>query len=125
MKNIFYFISSKGIGTTFHLARAAKELKTNSKNKFTFISDTKEQSSGLLKELADFNCNVKLFGDLEGGGTRRFIAIIKCISFLIKSKPEIIHAQTNIQLVISIIPSIMARSKIFYTIHSYSNSVGG
>jgi glycosyltransferase involved in cell wall biosynthesis len=120
---VFYFISSKGIGITYHLSEFATEIKKHGELNYHFLGDTKEQANGLIDKLKRSAVDFTLFEGLETHN--RLAAMFKCIVFLKRKKVKVLHTQSNFQLILAVIVKLMTNCKIIHTIHSFHNGTGG
>jgi len=120
MRKILYFGSSKGIGLTYHLTKAAKYFHKLEGIELEVVSGVKEQFPGLFDELTKNNVpykKIKGIDEIEHFNVshRKFLNYVKSLS------PDIIHTQTNTHFLHSVLAKYRPKSnfKIFHTIHGY------
>lgn len=119
---VLYFASSKGIGFTGHLSDFAPLL--SAAVNAVFVSGNKEQYPEIFKKLDELNITRETIETLD---TSKNLAthIWGMIKILDKYAPEIVHSQTNYQLLISAILQPFFKYKIIQTIHAFNNGNKG
>lgn len=117
-----YFSSSRGIGFTYHFSEFACRIGQN--EKFIFLSGELEQFPGIFSKLNSANVNRFVIPTLDT--SKNIIKHLIGLRLLIKKyRPEIIHAQTNYQLLLVSLLKPFYKFKIIQTIHAFGNSNGG
>ena len=123
MNKVIFFASSYKIGLTGLLTEQACILNKQAGGNFLFISGEREQFPGLFNKLRDNNVTHKKIIGLDDH--KDLFRIIKEFSQVVDQfEPDIVHTQTNWQLVISVIIKGFYRKKysIFYTVHGYRHN---
>lgn len=123
MVKILFFLSSHKIGLSNLLSEQALYYKQLKYLDFIFIAGENEQEQGLRKRLEAQNISYKIIHGLDEHND--FLNLIKEFKLHVNSvKPDVVHVQTNWQLVIAIVTKIFVtkKYKIFYTIHGYRNN---
>lgn len=123
MIKILFFLSSHKIGLSNLLSEQALYYKQLQHLDFTFVAGENEQEEGLRKRLETRNISYKIIHGLDEHNN--FLNLIKEFKIYVNSvKPDMVHVQTNWQLVIAIVTKIFVskKYKIFYTIHGYRNN---
>jgi glycosyltransferase involved in cell wall biosynthesis len=120
-KKLLYFGSSTGIGLTYHLTIASKYFAKMEEVDYTVVCGDREQFDGLFNILDNYGINYKTFGGIDE--VRNFTrSIIPFLKYVGKEKYDVIHVQTNTQLLYGIIAKLTSKVKLIYTIHSYRAS---
>lgn len=122
MKNLF-FLSSHDIGLSSLLVEQAINLEKYSNLSYSFFSGENEQEKGLRDKLTENNIKLNIINGLDSH--KNFLKLVfKLVNFLKEINPDIVHVQTNWQLVIVVIAKYVTLSnfKIIYTIHGYRNN---
>lgn len=123
MVKILFFLSSHKIGLSNLLSEQALYYKQLKYLDFTYIAGENEQEQGLRQRLEAQNISYKIIHGLDEHNN--FLNLIKEFKVHVNSvKPDVVHVQTNWQLVIAIVTKIFVTKKyrIFYTIHGYRNN---
>jgi glycosyltransferase involved in cell wall biosynthesis len=123
MIKILFFLSSHKIGLSNLLSEQALHYKQLQHLEFTFIAGENEQEEGLRKRLKTQNISYEIIHGLDEHNN--FLHLIKEFKLHVDSvQPDVVHVQTNWQLVIAIVIKIFAtkKYKIFYTIHGYRHN---
>lgn len=116
-----YFASSKGIGFTYHFSEFAASLKSN---ETLFISGEMEQFPGIFKKLDQ--ANVRRVNITALDTSKKILShIVQLIRIVKQFKPELIHSQTNYQLLLAVILKPFFNYKIIQTIHAFNNGESG
>jgi len=117
-KKVLYFGSSARLGLLHHLAIASKYFSKIEELDFTLISGNQEQFSGSFKIIQTNNVNYVTFQGIDEI-KNIFINIIPFLKYVKREKYNIIHVQTNTQLVLGMLAKILLKIKLIYTMHSH------
>lgn len=120
---VLFFLSSHKIGLTNLLSEQAIYLNKLETLDFDFIAGEKEQEKGLTEYLKSQNISCKRLNGLDDhkeffrliGDLKKYINIVQ---------PDIVHVQTNWQLVIAALTKSLVKKKykILYTIHGFRHN---
>jgi len=120
---IIFFLSSYKIGLTNLLSEQAIFLSKLEKISFSFVAGEKEQENGLSTMLANNNVVCKRINGLDEHN--EFLRLVKEFKVFVENeKPDIVHVQTNWQLMIAVFTKqfIKKKYKILYTIHGFRHN---
>jgi len=123
LNKIIFFTSSHRIGLTGLLTEQACILNKQAGANFLFVSGEREQFTGLFNKLRDNNVTHKKIIGLDDH--KDFFRIIRDYNQLVDQfKPNVVHTQTNWQLVVAAIAKFLYKRKylIFYTVHGYRHN---
>ncbi len=123
LKKVIFFTSSHRIGLTGLLAEAACFLNKERGETFLFISGQREQFPDLFDNLRHNHVRHEKIEGLDDH--KDLFRIIKDFNLLVDQfKPDIVHTQTNWQLVIAVMTKVLHRKHffIFYTVHGYRHN---
>ena len=123
MIKILFFLSSHKIGLSSLLTEQALYYKQLKHLNLSFIAGENEQEEGLKKRLKSHNISYKIIHGLDEH--KDFFNLVKEFTLFVNSvQPDIVHVQTNWQLIIAVLTKIFAskKYKIFYTIHGYRHN---
>lgn len=119
---VLYFSSSRNIGFTYHLAEFA--CRIGKRQNFLFVSGELEQFPGIFLKLDASGVNRVTIQALDT--SKNIIKHLIALRALIKQfDPEIIHTQTNYQLLLISLLKPFHKFKIIQTIHAFGNGNGG
>lgn len=117
-----YFSSSKGIGFTYHFSEFA--CRIGGDKNFLFLSGELEQFPGVFSKLNLADVNRAVIPSLDT--SKNVIKHLSLLRDLVKKfNPEIVHTQTNYQLLLASLLKPFYKFKIIQTIHAFGNSNGG
>jgi glycosyltransferase involved in cell wall biosynthesis len=123
MTKIAMFLSSHNIGLSSLLTEQAFHFSKLSNIQFVFLAGENEQEKGLQDKLRSNNLVFEVIEGLDDHGS--FWSLVKKFrNFIAEQQPDIVHVQTNWQLIIAQITKIFSKReyKILYTIHGYRNN---
>lgn len=124
MKTLLFFASSHNIGLTAGLTEMVLNISRINDLHVLAISGEKEQCNGLFMKLQNHNIDFIKINSLD-----KHVFSLKLINEMKKTildfKPDIIHVQTNWQLLLVVIVRFLLKHKvkvkIIYMLHSYRN----
>lgn len=123
MIKVLFFLSSHKIGLSSLLVEQAINFKSLQNLHFTYVAGENEQEPGLKSKLLNHQL---MYHEIEGiDDHHNFFDLVKSFRKLIKTiQPDIVHVQTNWQLVIAIIAKLflIKQYRIAYTIHGYRHN---
>lgn len=120
---ILFFLSSHKIGLTNLLSEQAIFLNVLDTLDFNFIAGEKEQETGLTQYLESHKIECyRLNGLDDHKGFFKLVADFK--EYINTVQPDIVHVQTNWQLVISVFTKLFVKKKykVLYTIHGFRHN---
>lgn len=117
-----YFSSSRGIGFTYHLSELA--CRIGGDKNFLFVSGEREQFPGIFIKLDNSQVNRTTIPSLDTS-KKLWEHLQKLITIIKTFKPEVIHTQTNYQLLLISLLKPFYKFKIIQTIHAFDNGAGG
>lgn len=117
------FLSSHNIGLSTLLTEQAIHFSKLHDLEFVFLTGENEQEKGLKKKLIDCHLAYTIINGLDYH--QDFWKLVnKFWSFVATNQPDIVHVQTNWQLIISALVKLRStkKFKIIYTIHGYRHN---